>query len=79
MRPYRVALARALVREHIDGLAAVQYDTLMMGISVGPMPDPLVLRREQAHAYLDGGDVVIGAAQPARCAAHDAERYGGTP
>lgn len=60
--PYRVALARALVREHIDGLAAVQYDTLMMGISVGPMPDPLALRREQAHAYLDGGDVVSGAA-----------------
>ena len=40
-----------------------QYDTLLMGASLGPTPEPLVLRREQAHAYLDAGDAVTGAAR----------------
>ena len=60
--PYRVALARAFARERFGRLAAAQYDTLLMGISLGPIPDPLVLRRERARAYLDGGDVVAGSA-----------------
>lgn len=61
--PYRVALARALVREHLARLAAVQYDTLLMGTSLGPTPETIALRREQAHAYLDAGDAVTGAAR----------------
>jgi tetratricopeptide (TPR) repeat protein len=59
--PYRVALARALASERFGRRAAAQYDTLLMGTSLGPMPDALMLRRERARAYLDAGDLVRGA------------------
>lgn len=61
--PYRVSLARALGHERLARLAAAQYDTLLMGFALGQTPEPLVLRREQAHAYLDAGDAVTGAAR----------------
>jgi tetratricopeptide (TPR) repeat protein len=60
--PYRVAYARALAKERLGRQAAAQYDTLLMGASLGPMPDAMMLRQERAHAYLDVGDFVGGAA-----------------
>ncbi|MGH7617617.1 MAG: tetratricopeptide repeat protein [Gemmatimonadaceae bacterium] len=60
--PYRVALARALAKERRGRAAGAQYDTLLMGISLGRMPDPNVLRRERARSYLDAGDLAGGSA-----------------
>jgi tetratricopeptide (TPR) repeat protein len=60
--PYRVALARALAHEHLARRAAAQYDTLLMGTSIGPVPDAAMLRRERAQSYIDAHDLVGAAA-----------------
>ena len=60
--PYRLALARAFAREHLDRLSGAQYDTLITGASIGELPPPLVLRREQIDMYLEARDVSAGAA-----------------
>jgi len=60
--PYRLSLARALAREHYDRLSGAQYDTLIAGGSVGELPPPLVLRREQINMYLEAKNVPAGAA-----------------
>ena len=62
--------ARALAREHYDWLAVAQYDTLLVGGEPRKIPEPLVLRREQVNAYLDGRrSSIAGAARLARRAA----------
>ena len=61
--PYRVSYARALMRERYFWIAIAQYDTLLMGGSIGKIPDTRVLRREQANAYLEAGDREGGAAR----------------
>jgi len=60
--PYRLAFARALAREHFDGLSGAQYDTLIAGASVGELPPPLVLRHEKIDMYLQAGNVSAGIA-----------------
>ena len=60
--PYRLALARALAREHYVWSAASQYDTLLAGGAVGTSLEPIDLRREKAAAYLDNGELHAGAA-----------------
>jgi tetratricopeptide (TPR) repeat protein len=60
--PYRVALARALAHEHLARRAAAQYDTLLMGTSIGPIPDAAMLRRERAQSYIDARDLAGAAA-----------------
>jgi tetratricopeptide (TPR) repeat protein len=60
--PYRLAYARALAKERAGRRAGAQYDTLLQGTSLGPLPDPLMLRHERARAYLDAGDLAGGVA-----------------
>jgi tetratricopeptide (TPR) repeat protein len=59
--PYRLALARALVREHMPHLAITHYDTLLLRPVVGTVPDRGVLLREVADAYVVAGDRLGGA------------------
>ena len=60
-RPYRVALARALAREHLLGLAAAQYDTLLRSSDFGSTPSITTLRLELADVYAHSGDWTTGA------------------
>ena len=60
--PYRLALARAFARQHFDRLSGAQYDTLIAGASVGELPPPLALRREEIDMYLHARNVSAGAA-----------------
>jgi tetratricopeptide (TPR) repeat protein len=59
--PYRLALARALAREHMPGLAIVHYDTLLSRVPMGQIPDRGTLLREMADAYVAAGDRAGGA------------------
>ena len=59
--PYRVALARALAREHLFSLAIAHYDTLLTRPGVGPVPDRGTLLREMAEVYVSAGDRAKGA------------------
>jgi tetratricopeptide (TPR) repeat protein len=59
--PYRLALARALAREHMPHLAIAHYDTLLSRAPVGPIPDRGTLLREMADAYIAAGDRSGGA------------------
>ena len=59
--PYRVALARALAREHLVSLAIAHYDTLLTRPGVGRMPDRGTLLREMADVYVSAGDRAGGA------------------
>ena len=54
--PYRVALARALAREHLFSLAIAHYDTLLTRPGVGRLPDRGALLREMADVYVSAGD-----------------------
>src|SRR5262245_43633998 len=60
-RPYRVALARALARERLLGLAAAQYDTLLRTADLGSTPSVATLRLELADVYAHSGDWMTGA------------------
>lgn len=60
-RPYRIALARALAREHLFGLAAAQYDTLLRTSDFGATPSVATLRLELADVYARSGDWTSGA------------------
>lgn len=59
--PYRVALARALAREHLFSLAIAHYDTLLTRPGVGRVPDRGTLLREMADVYASAGDRARGA------------------
>ena len=59
--PYRLALARALARERLLGLAAAQYDTLIARPGYGTVPSPGTLRVELAAVYASSGDRVRAA------------------
>jgi tetratricopeptide (TPR) repeat protein len=59
--PYRVALARALAREHLFSLAIAHYDTLLTRPGVGRVPDRGTLLREMADVYVGAGDRAGGA------------------
>jgi tetratricopeptide (TPR) repeat protein len=59
--PYRVALARALAREHLYSLAIAHYDTLLTRPGVGPLPEKGALLRELADVYVGAGDRAGGA------------------
>lgn len=59
--PYRVALARALVREGMYHLAIAHFDTLLDRPLIGKMPDRGTLLREIADAYVAAGDRIGGA------------------
>lgn len=59
--PYRVALARALAREHLFSLAIAHYDTLLTRPGVGRAPDRGTLLREVADVYVSAGDRARGA------------------
>jgi tetratricopeptide (TPR) repeat protein len=59
--PYRLALARALVREKMYRLAIVHFDTLLSRPGVGRLPDRGALLRETADAYIAAGDRAGGA------------------
>ncbi len=59
--PYRVALARALAREHLFSLAIAHYDTLLTRPGVGRVPDRGTLLREMADVYVSAGDRTRGA------------------
>jgi len=61
--PYRVALARAYTNERQGRLAAAQFDTILTRGGIGQLPSAQMLRREQAHAYVIGGDLSNGAAR----------------
>ena len=61
--PYRLALARAFARQHFDWLSGAQYDTLIAGASVGELPPPLALRREEIDMYLHAGNASAGTAR----------------
>src|SRR4051812_20747345 len=65
--PYRLALARALAREKMYQLAIVHFDTLLMRVPVGRIPDRGTLLREMADAYISAGDRP-GAAERIRAA-----------
>lgn len=60
--PYRLALARAHVREHHYGLAAASFDTLL---AATPAPT-LALVRESASAHASAGDSLVNARLLAR-------------
>jgi len=60
-RPYRVALARALARDRLLGLAAAQYDTLLRTSDFGSTPSIATLRLELADVYAHSGDWTMGA------------------
>jgi tetratricopeptide (TPR) repeat protein len=59
--PYRLALARALAREHMPRLAIAHFDTLLSHPSTGPLPGRGVLLREMADAYIASDDRAGGA------------------
>ena len=59
--PYRVALARALAREHLFSLAIAHYDTLLTRPGLGRVPDRGTLLREIADVYVSAGDRAGGA------------------
>jgi len=59
--PYRLALARALAREHMPHLAIAHYDTLLSRPAAGAIPDRGILLREVADAYVAAGDRLGGA------------------
>lgn len=61
--PYRVALARALVRERMPLLAIAQYDTLLAVPGRGVLPDRGTLLRELAGAYVAARNRIGGAKQ----------------
>ena len=61
--PYRVALARAYTNERQGRLAAAQFDTILTRGGIGQLPSAQMLRREQAHAYVIGGDLSNGASR----------------
>jgi len=61
--PYRVALARALAREHLFGLAIAHYDTLLTRPGVGRVPDRGTLLREMAEVYVSTGNLAAARAQ----------------
>jgi tetratricopeptide (TPR) repeat protein len=54
--PYRVALARALAREHLFSLAIAHYDTLLARPGIGRVPDRGTLLREMSDVYVSAGD-----------------------
>src|SRR3954469_1038480 len=54
--PYRVALARALAREHLFSLAIAHYDTLLSRPGIGRVPDRGTLLREMSDVYVSAGD-----------------------
>lgn len=54
--PYRVALARALAREHLFSLAIAHYDTLLTRPGVGRVPDRTTLLHELADVYVSTGN-----------------------
>lgn len=59
--PYRLALARALVRDGMYRLAIAQFDTLLGRPLIGRLPDRGTLLREMADAYVAAGDRLGGA------------------
>src|SRR5690242_900392 len=59
--PYRLALARALVREGMPRLAIAQFDTLLARPLAARMPDRGRILREIADAYIAAGDRAGGA------------------
>jgi tetratricopeptide (TPR) repeat protein len=59
--PYRLALARSLAREKMYQLAIVHFDTLLMRVAIGRIPDRGTLLREMADAYIAAGDRAGGA------------------
>lgn len=61
--PYRLALARALAREHMPHLAIAQYDTLLNAPGTGTLPDRVTLLHEMADAYVAAGDPLGGVKQ----------------
>jgi tetratricopeptide (TPR) repeat protein len=61
--PYRLAFARALAAEGQGRLAAAHYDTLLLGSSLGRLPDAIVLKREQLSVLLATGAVAPGIAR----------------
>ena len=61
--PYRVALARALAREHLFSLAIAHYDTLLSRPGVGRLPDRGTLLRELAEVYVSTGNLAVARAQ----------------
>jgi Flp pilus assembly protein TadD len=61
--PYRVALARALAREHLLSLAIAHYDTLLTRPGIGRVPDRQTLLRELAEVYVSAGNLAAARAQ----------------
>src|SRR5690349_22195558 len=54
--PYRLALARALAREHMPHLAIAHYDTLLSGPPSAGVPDRGTLLRDMADVYVAAGE-----------------------
>ena len=61
--PYRVALARALAREHLFSLAIAHYDTLLTRPGLGRSPDRATLLHELADVYVSTGNRLAALAQ----------------
>ena len=61
--PYRIALARALAREHLYSLAIAHYDTLLTRPGVGRVPDRGTLLREMAEVYVSSGNLAAARAR----------------
>ena len=61
--PYRLALARALAREHLFSLSIAHYDTLLTRPGVGRVPDRATLVHELADVYVSIGNRLAARAQ----------------
>ena len=61
--PYRLALARALAREHLFSLAIAHYDTLLTRPGASRVPNRDTLLREMADVYVRAGNLTAALAK----------------